>query len=593
MIQQPIGHPETNGQTWNTEFQVWDDGQPLVRIGPVEIDGLPQCDTSGRPVFAPGSKTMVLSAPSETPIPLRWHTSEHFDYAESEYEGVYQRRGHNFAKGQLELGDKQVRARAERRIVLLRDSGLVIATDFVKTEGGEPHEFRFHQRFGAPGLDKRNKVGLPGGEVSGKGASLTLTHPQGVGATVWRFTEAELNWDAGKQPSWWDDSGRIGASGGGNLLMATLIDGGEPSVKSVSEIVADGVAGFRAELTNGGELTWLSTGDSPRELSAGPVTANAESLLVSGNRGLVLGAVGHDVADFEFVWENGEFARITPIHRPIEPVTFSPDRAVFSGEETVTMHSATPGVEIRYTTDGSDPTPESPLYTAPIVIAESAFIRARAFRPGVTELPFTMDGTRATVISEARFTKRDPLPATDVSGVEPGLNWEIVESADWRDLFSHLHLPDVLSATRGGVGETLLDVSMRRTAGAVGLRQTGYLRIPADGVWTFHAPPEFAIGTPLGEPGYDLRLWIDGEEWDLGQRFHARDRWSIPLKAGLHQIVVTFADARQLPDRSVPDSGLWRGYPTPWVVWKGTTPELEISGPGFERAPVPDRWLFR
>ena len=129
---------------------------------------------------------------------------------------------------------------------------------------------------------------------------------------------------------------------------------------------------------------------------------------------------------------------------------------------------------------------------------------------------------------------------------------------------------------------------MRQGDGPFGVRYTGFIEIPADGVWTFHAPAEYVGATC--EPGYDLRVWIDGEEWNLGQRFHGLGRWSVPLAKGAHRLLVTFADARHR-DRTVHNSGLWRGYPTPWVVWKGEAPVLEISGPGLKRQPIPAEWI--
>ena len=147
-----------------------------------------------------------------------------------------------------------------------------------------------------------------------------------------------------------------------------------------------------------------------------------------------------------------------------------------------------------------------------------------------------------------------------------------------------------MPAKNKGTTSRLLDVSMRQGDGAFGVRYEGYVAVPTDGVWTFHAPTEF-IGANC-EPGYDLRLWIDGEEWSLGQRFHGRGLWSVPLVKGPHRLFVTFADARHR-DRTVHGSGLWRGYPTPWVVWKGEAPVVEISGPGHKQQPIPNDWLFR
>jgi len=62
--------------------------------------------------------------------------------------------------------------------------------------------------------------------------------------------------------------------------------------------------------------------------------------------------------------------------------TFSPPGGVYAGGQSVTL-SAEPGAVIRYTTDGSKPTANSPLYNGPISVNQPKVIRARAFAPGV------------------------------------------------------------------------------------------------------------------------------------------------------------------------------------------------------------------
>lgn len=150
------------------------------------------------------------------------------------------------------------------------------------------------------------------------------------------------------------------------------------------------------------------------------------------------------------------------------------------------MKSATPSVEIRYTLDGREPDASSPLYTGPVTIEASSYIRARAFRPGTTAVPFSTAGTHATVVSDARFVKQAPLAAASTSGqrLESGFQWELVDGESYFALFSHLNLPEVMPAVARGTTRQLLDVSMRRSDGPFGVRYSGYLDVPADGVWT-------------------------------------------------------------------------------------------------------------
>jgi len=67
----------------------------------------------------------------------------------------------------------------------------------------------------------------------------------------------------------------------------------------------------------------------------------------------------------------------------------NPVGGTYTSPVTVTLSSATVGAEIRYTTDGSDPTGSSTLYTAPFVLNNHATIRAKAFKSGMTASPIS------------------------------------------------------------------------------------------------------------------------------------------------------------------------------------------------------------
>lgn len=48
------------------------------------------------------------------------------------------------------------------------------------------------------------------------------------------------------------------------------------------------------------------------------------------------------------------------------------------------------------------------------------------------------------------------------------------------------------------------------------MRYHAFSEVAADGVWTLHAPPEY-VGASC-EPSCDLRVWIDGQQRNLGHR---------------------------------------------------------------------------
>lgn len=78
-----------------------------------------------------------------------------------------------------------------------------------------------------------------------------------------------------------------------------------------------------------------------------------------------------------------------PFYEP-KPVMSLPP-GFYSGTQSVTLTCADPAATIRYTTDGSDPTPASTAYTGPISISSTTVLRATAY--GVNLPSFTETNT--------------------------------------------------------------------------------------------------------------------------------------------------------------------------------------------------------
>jgi hypothetical protein len=72
-----------------------------------------------------------------------------------------------------------------------------------------------------------------------------------------------------------------------------------------------------------------------------------------------------------------------------EPV-FSRASGIHAASFNLTITSADPLVQIRYTLDGSEPNASSALYTTPIAIQASALVKARAFREGQIPSPIRL-----------------------------------------------------------------------------------------------------------------------------------------------------------------------------------------------------------
>ncbi len=68
----------------------------------------------------------------------------------------------------------------------------------------------------------------------------------------------------------------------------------------------------------------------------------------------------------------------------LTPPTLEPSGGIFDEAVEIELGSETPGALIHYTTDGSTPTEDSPLYTEPFTIDATTTVSARAFSPGVS-----------------------------------------------------------------------------------------------------------------------------------------------------------------------------------------------------------------
>lgn len=127
-------------------------------------------------------------------------------------------------------------------------------------------------------------------------------------------------------------------------------------------------------------------------------------------------------------WKTGSLtslvATATYVLQPAALV-ITPTAGVYTESQSVTITTSSPGVSIRYTTDGSDPTETSPLYTVPLTVNTQTTVKARGFRPNwqasaIAASTFTFNyGTVAT-------PSITPLSSTYLSSVtvtieaEPG-----------------------------------------------------------------------------------------------------------------------------------------------------------------------------
>ena len=79
---------------------------------------------------------------------------------------------------------------------------------------------------------------------------------------------------------------------------------------------------------------------------------------------------------------NADGTGLTQLTHTAAKPAFDPDEGTYTGSQSVTISCSSPGVTIRYTTDGSDPTESSTQYTEPVTVDHSLTLKARAWKTG-------------------------------------------------------------------------------------------------------------------------------------------------------------------------------------------------------------------
>ena len=398
-------------------------------------------------------------------------------------------------------------------------------------------------------------------------------------------------------------------------------------LRELKRLADDTSEGFTTTAPNGAVVRCQAARKDLSTLKCDKVTAQAE-LLVTVEKdgqfsGLVLGCMTLNKADKKVTITSRDFvfdikkddppsakSEFIPILSAINPVEILPARNVFCDNETITLVCPTPDMEIRYTLDSSEPLRSSQLYTKPFSIRESTRIRARAFRNGRQEPVDTMDFTLDSAENSAFYERQTLLPPlAESTNPNTGLRYQYYEG-NWQQLYLNPALAE--PAATGSVA-ALFDLMPRKTDGTFAFLYDGFLEVPKDGVYTFHAPLEL-IDNRLIDSGYDLVLYVGDRRWQPAMRRHAFGSWSVALKKGLHSFRLKYLDYRgnlvvgynakgERQEVKI-DHATWQkqfGYidmirPLDTArracdfVWVGP-PRLELSGPGLERGQIPAGWF--
>ncbi|MDF1756192.1 MAG: hypothetical protein P1U89_25620 [Verrucomicrobiales bacterium] len=638
----PVTNTYGQGKFNTTSYRFHDYASPLMTGLGVLIDNLPPCPEEGR--TPSGSKQSVFSRASEKPQSSRWYSDEILDFGEAVYRGSYRDEGeifdHKLRKRVAYSSPERVgEVTSSRQIFQVRPAKLFLQVDRIRyANAEEKHTQTLTNTMIVIDPDDTTEATVKQITVDRAAHTIESKNPGNAGMMVKCFGQAGLDMQLNEKEIGHQSFRRsptitlngyrktkgyeVKASweGEGETVLISLLRAlrpGEAPIKKTEDLSDDEVAGVRATMSDDAVITLLISRRDARNLEAGPMKIHGEGLLLfeqSGQplSGLVLGAgalwiagnkEGVKIPDFQFQLDSEGFQQIA-MQRPVDPPTIGPAETTFTDSTLVSITADTPDATIEYIAEtvpdeGRGSQLDGPkrcsvnadnwtVYNGPFKIEADTFIRARAVRNGVTRIPMGVASTDVSAISYGFFDQQSALPAIEKvpDSLTGGLNYDYLEGR-WFALWTYA---DRLPAVKSGTTEDLLDVSMRETDQEFGVRYHGYIEVPEDGVYTFYAPEEYIDNSC--EPGYDLRVYIDGQEWEIGQTWHGLGRWSVPLQKGLHRFVTTFADARA-KDLEAQRIDLAFHYPWPETTWKGVAPVLEVSGPNLKRQTLPKEWLKR
>lgn len=603
-------------------------GHYMHPSSPVRVDEKSQFFHKGIHLVKPpsGHKKYQVKAWLE-PSDFRWHSSEKFNLME----GVYQGNWYSNAK-----------VKHQRQVQYIRNTPVWIVTDRMSSLDKKPHDYKQVWHIPAKPSNyaayndediiidaKNNKINASGkGETNQSGT--IIKQPS---FSLYTFSNEQLKYDSKLVANNPKNRYQICArkevylrwKGAGSTQLVSLIiprqqGVSEAEVFSELEMIKNlDSTGFSGRLADGRIVEYLSSADDTAKLSLGNVVANARSLLVVRTDN---GSVNLMTLDCEALSVNGkqialkeknvevsvsdDKTEIINIYHPIKPVEIFPQRNVFMDSLKVSLQSETPDVEIRYTLDNSEPTPQSALYTGSFTIKATTTVRARAYRKGVKNNPVVLSGTHATVVSKAHFDKKAPVAPQADGATQAGLRCSYYEG-QWQQLWMNL---DALKPLETGVAKDIFDLSLIPESNPklttveaprqkyYALKYDGYIEIPEDGVYTFHAPSEYIY--PDVDQGFELNVSVGNRIlpfgwnrtrkhglnlWYPSTTLHAYGNWSIALKKGLHPVKVTYADWRTNAAEVLNEPN------TNKYIWDGVKPKLLVSGPGLEKQPIPSSWL--
>ncbi len=228
-----------------------------------------------------------------------------------------------------------------------------------------------------------------------------------------------------------------------------------------------------------------------------------------------------------------------------DPPVISAAGDIFIDHLDVNMETGRKNIKIRYTLDGSTPTAESAVASAPVKLSQTSTVSARCFR----------DGKPVSGVAQKTFTKVTPVAALEGPvSTRSGLQYAVYRG-NWDNL------PDFAVHTPVKIG-TIGNFDITETAPDDHYAYVfeGLVRLPEDGIYTFYTASDDGSRLYIGD-----ELLVDND----GIHSIEEAAGTTALAAGYHPVKVTFFER---------DGG------------EGL--QVLLKGPGLGKQAIPDSLLF-
>jgi alpha-L-fucosidase len=190
---------------------------------------------------------------------------------------------------------------------------------------------------------------------------------------------------------------------------------------------------------------------------------------------------------------------------------------IFLDQTEITIRKNESLSEIRYTLDGTVPSPTSSLYSAPIQIAETTTVTASCFK----------DGQPMTGATQLTVSKVSPIPGRSIPQTKPGLLFNLYRG-DWDKVPDYNGLKPNLS----GIA-TDFSLANKASEENFSIDYQGFINIPTDGIYTLSISSDDGSLLYISE-----KLVIDND----GLHGATTKSADLALGKGLHSIRISYLE---------------------------------------------------